>query len=491
MKKDDLVTIEITDYSTEGEGIGRADSFPLFVKDAVAGDTVECRIMKLKKTYGYAKLIRVVKPSEDRVEARCPKARPCGGCQMQELRYDAELRFKTRKVREALRRIGGFEIAEDPSDADGRAVRVEDCVGMDDPWRYRNKALVPFRTDREGRVIAGFYAGRTHHIIEAEDCFLTPPEFAEIIREVKRHLSRYRIPVYNEETGTGLFRHLLIRKGFSTGEILVCAVVNGEALPCAERLYETLKGLLAARGLVLRSFTLNRNQTPGNVILSPYTKTLFGDGFIEDSIGPVRFRISPNSFFQVNPVMTRALYEKALEFAGLTGTETVWDLYCGIGSISLFLARKARKVYGVEVVPQAISDARDNAALNGIVNAEFFVGKAEEVLPSWADAHPDERIDVIVTDPPREGCDARCLDTMLRLAPDRIVYVSCDPATLARDLKVLSGGGYRIERVQPMDQFAWTGHVETVVLLSRKNIDDYLEVVWTDKEFGKKRDYSI
>ena len=477
MKKDDLVTIQITDFTAEGEGVGKSDGFALFVKDAVVGDTAECRVMKVKKTYGYAKLVRIVSPSPDRVPARCPKARPCGGCQIQELDYAAALRFKAGKVREALRRIGGFEIAEDSEPGRNEGIRVENCLGMEDPWRYRNKALVPFGRDREGRIIAGFYAGRTHSIIEVPDCLLMPPEFADIIGAVKRHLEQYRIPVYDEETKEGLFRHLLIRKGFATGEILVCAVVNGEALPYAERLYETLKGLLSARGLSLRSFSLNRNETPGNVILSPYTETLFGDGFIEDRIGTVRFQISPNSFFQVNPVMTNVLYGKALEFAGLTGRETVWDLYSGIGSISLFLAQQAKKVYGVEIVPQAVRDAKDNALLNGIANAEFFAGKAEEVLPAWAEEHPDEKIDVIVTDPPREGCDRKCLDTMLCLKPDRIVYVSCNPATLARDLRILADGGYTVRKVQPVDLFSWTCHVESVALIEQNNSCSEIEEV--------------
>ena len=459
LKKDDELTVRITDLTAEGEGVGKVDTFALFVKDTLPGDTVECRIMKMKKTYGYAKLLRIVEPSPDRIQARCPKARPCGGCQLQELDYEAALRFKTAKVREALRRIGGFS-----------SITVEPCLGMEDPFRYRNKAIVPFGFDREGRITAGFYAGRTHSIIETPDCLISPPEFSEIVSVVKAHLIRYGIPVYNEATGEGLFRHLMIRKGFSTGELMVTLVLNGETLPGIEALGEALKATIESRSLVLRSLSLNVNRTPGNVVLSPNTKTVFGDGFIEDLIGDVRFRISPNSFFQVNPVMTRRLYEKALEFAALTGRETVWDLYSGIGSISLFLAQHAKKVYGVEVVPQAIRDAEENAALNGIANAEFFVGKAEEVLPAWADDHPEEKIDVIVTDPPREGCDRQCLETMLKLAPERIVYVSCNPATLARDLRILSDGGYRVDKVQPADMFPWTGHVETVTRLSKENI---------------------
>ena len=464
-QKDDLVTVRITDLTTEGEGVGKVDTFALFIKDALPGDTVECRIMKVKKTYGYGKLLRVVEASPDRVEARCPKARPCGGCQIQEMDYGAALRFKTGKVRETLRRIGGFSVCDERRDGEG--IFVEPCIGMEAPWRYRNKALIPFGTDREGRITAGFYAGRTHSIIETEDCLLSPPEFGEIVRIVREHLKQYDISVYDEMTGKGLFRHLMIRKGFSTGELMVCLVVNGGTLPGLETLGETIKRAMTARSLSFRSLSLNENTASGNVILSPKTKTVFGDGFIEDRIGSVRFRISPNSFFQVNPVMTSRLYGKALEFAALTGRETVWDLYSGIGSISLFLAKHAKKVYGVEVVPEAVRDAKENAALNGIANAEFFLGKAEEVLPRWVLSHPGEKIDVIVTDPPREGCDPKCLETMLKLSPDRIVYVSCNPSTLARDLRILADGGYEVRRVQPVDMFPFSGHVESVVELTR------------------------
>ncbi|MBR4767920.1 MAG: 23S rRNA (uracil(1939)-C(5))-methyltransferase RlmD [Lachnospiraceae bacterium] len=456
MQKDEIYTITITDQTTEGEGIGHAGSFALFVKDTVIGDTVECRVMKLKKSYGYAKLLRVVSPSKDRIEARCPHARPCGGCQIQEMDYAAALQFKTKKVKEALLRIGGFG-----------NVPIRDCIGMTDPWRYRNKALVPFGRDRDGRVTAGFFAGRTHTIIETDDCLLSPPEFSMIISAVKEHLERFRIPVYDETSHEGLFRHLLIRKGFSTGEILIAAVLNGETLPESERLIASIQAVLQPFSARLAVFAVNVNKTPGNVVLSPDTRVLYGPGTIEDRIGSIRFRISPNSFFQVNPVMTEILYGKALEFARLTGKETVWDLYSGIGSISLFLAKKAGKVYGVEVIPQAIEDANENARLNGITNASFFAGRAEEVLPEWAETNPSEQIDVIVTDPPREGCDRKCLDTMLRLSPERIVYVSCNPATLARDLRILSDGGYRIEEVQPVDMFPWTGHCESCVLLSK------------------------
>ena len=482
MKKNDRVILTITDHTTEGEGIGHADGFALFVKGAVVGDTAECVVMKLKKNYGYARLLKVITPSPDRVPAPCSAARSCGGCQLQEMNYDATLRLKTKKVTEALRRIGGFKVRQEgESEAEADSLSVNRCIGMNDPWRYRNKALVPFAVNRENRVVTGFFAAHSHTVIESEDCLLTPPEFSAIIRAVKDHVVRFHIPVYNEETHEGLLRHLLIRKGFSTGEILISLVLNGERFPHADELVTRLKTLLEPLGLTLGSLSANVNKTPGNVILSGDTRILYGKPRIEDSIGPIRFGISANSFFQVNPVTTKQLYEKALEYAGLTGRETVWDLYCGIGSISLFLAQKAKKVYGVEIVPQAIEDARENAQKNSIENAEFFTGKAEEVLPRWVETHPKETIDVIVTDPPREGCDPVTLQTMVRLAPSRIVYVSCNPATLARDLKILSENGYRIEKVQPYDQFPWTGHVETVCCLYHQK-KDFISVPYEPKD---------
>ncbi len=455
MEKNELFTAEITDMTSEGEGIGHVGEFTLFIKDALIGDVIEGKVIKVKKTYGYGKLLKVVTPSKSRTEARCEKARACGGCQIQEMDYAAQLRFKHKKVSENLRRIGGISCP------------VEPCLGMQSPWRYRNKAQVPFGYDREGTLKAGFYAGHTHDIIDMEDCVLTPECVADVIRAVKSWMLRYGVRAYEEEKGSGLIRHVLVRKGFHTGEVMVCLIARSARIPFRDELLKCLQEIdFASRGEKLTSVCLNINEKPGNTILGPETLTLSGQSYIEDTIGSVRFRISPNSFFQVNPEMTQVLYGKALEFAGLSGQETVWDLYCGIGTISLFLAQKAKKVYGVEIVPQAIEDAKQNAELNGLENTEFFTGKAEEVLPSWYAAHPEEKIDVICVDPPRKGCDPACLDTMVRMAPEKIVYVSCDSATLARDLKYLSENGYQVEKVQPVDQFGHTCHVETVVLLS-------------------------
>ena len=461
MRKDDLITVTIEDLSSEGLGVGHYDGMAFFIKDTVIGDVAEAKIMKLKKTYGYARLTRLITPSPDRIAARCPVARQCGGCQIQAMSYPAQLRFKEAKVRNNLVRIGKFEHPP-----------MEPIIGMEEPFRYRNKAQFPVGMSKDGRIIAGFYAGRTHAIIECEDCLLGVEENRVILDLVLEYMKEYHIRPYEELTGKGLVRHVMIRKGFATGEVMVCLIVNGDSLPHADVLVERLRTIQG-----MASITLNINREQTNVIMGREIKLLWGQPYIEDTIGSVRFRISPLSFYQVNPLQTEKLYNKALEYAGLTGEETVWDLYCGIGTISLFLAQRAKQVYGVEIVPAAIEDAKANAALNGMTNADFFVGKAEEVLP---EKYEKEGItaDVIVVDPPRKGCEESVLATMIQMAPKRIVYVSCDSATLARDLKYLCHHGYELTRCCPTDMFGNSVHVETVVLLSqlKQKPDDYINV---------------
>lgn len=451
MKKNDEVVVKITDMGMSGEGIGRADGITLFVKDALIGDLVRAKIMKMKKTYGYARLTEILEPSCDRTEPLCPHHRACGGCQLQALSYEKQLAFKTNKVKNDLLRIGGFE-----------SIPMEPIVGMEDPWHYRNKAQFPIGTDRNGQIVTGFYAGRTHQIIPSRDCALGVSQNREVLDRVIDFMETCHIPAYDEVSHSGLVRHVLIRYGFRTGELMVCLIINGSSLPHSEELVNRLRELDG-----ITSITLNSNTGRTNVILGDKTKTLWGQEYITDYIGDVKYRISPVSFYQVNPIQTEKLYRLALDYADLKGNEIVWDLYCGIGTISLFLAQKARQVYGVEVIPQAIEDARQNARINGIENAEFFVGKSEEVLPEYCLEHPDAYADVIVVDPPRKGCDAKLLETILAMQPLRIVYVSCDPATLARDLKLLCAGGYQLKRVRPVDQFCHTVHIETCVLLSR------------------------
>ena len=465
MQKDDLIRVTIEDLSSDGLGVGHSDGMAFFIKDTVIGDEVEAKIMKMKKTYGYARMTKLLVPSPDRIEARCPVARQCGGCQIQYMSYPAQLRFKENKVRNNLMRIGKFE---NPP--------MEPIIGMDTPFRYRNKAQFPIGYSRDGRRIAGFYAGRTHAIIECEDCLLGARVNQEILETVLSHMEQFQIESYEEQTGKGLLRHVMTRVGHSTGEIMVCLVVNGTKLPHEEALIAALTGIPG-----MASITLNTNTEKTNVIMGRKQRLLWGRPYIEDTIGAVRFRISPLSFFQVNPLQTEKLYGKALEYAGLTGEETVWDLYCGIGTISLFLAQRAKKVCGVEIVPAAIEDARKNAALNGFTNAEFFVGKAEEVLP---EKYKNEGItaDVIVVDPPRKGCEESVLTTMIQMQPKRIVYVSCDSATLARDLKYLCENGYTLHKSCPVDMFGNSVHVETVVLLSHKKPDSTISV---KVEFGE------
>lgn len=463
-KKDDCVTLHIEDIGTGGEGIGKADGFTFFVKDAIVGDVIEAKIMKLKKNYGYARLMKVLTPSKDRVEPKCPVARQCGGCQIQEMRYEAQLAFKQKMVQNNLERIGGLSDFE-----------MYPVIGMETPYAYRNKAQFPVGEDKDGNIVIGFYAGRTHHIVEQTDCCIGAPENGEVLRKVKAYMQKNQIRPYNEEHHSGIVRHILIRTGYHTKEIMVCLIVNAAKASCLKNAEQLTESLCEMDGMT--SVMVNFNTEKTNVILGKKSEVLWGQPYIEDFIGDVKYQISPQSFFQVNPMQTEKLYAKALEYAGLTGNETVWDLYCGIGTISLFLAKNARKVYGVEIVPQAIEDARNNAKRNGIDNAEFFVGKAEEVVPAFyekalkqaqdSEAGKSIRPDVVVVDPPRKGCEEVLLETIVKMQPQRIVYVSCDSATLARDLKFLSANGYAVKKVQPVDQFGHSVHIETVALLSK------------------------
>lgn len=453
-RKNDLVTLEIEDCGIDGEGIGKADGFTVFVKDAVIGDTVTAKIIKAKKNYGYGRLMEVLKPSPYRVELKCEFARQCGGCQLQALSYDQQLVFKTNKVKGHLERIGGFT-----------DIPMEPIIGMDELFHYRNKAQFPVGRNKEGKIVTGFYAGRTHNIIENRDCALGVAENKEVLDRVIAHMEKYGIEPYNEATGKGLVRHVLIRYGYFTKEVMVCLILNGNKLPKEEQL---VKSLCEIPGMT--SITINVNKKHSNVILGEEIRLLWGQEYITDRIGDISYQISPLSFYQVNPMQTQKLYAKALEYADLHGEETVWDLYCGIGTISLFLAQKAKFVRGVEIVPAAIENAKENAKLNGLENTEFFVGKAEEVLPREYKKN-GVYADVIVVDPPRKGCDETLLETMVEMNPDRIVYVSCDSATLARDLKYLCERGYELRKVCPVDQFGMTVHVETVVLLSKGEVD--------------------
>ncbi len=472
-QKNQMLTVEIVDMTSEGEGIGKVDGFPFFVKDAIIGERAQIRVTRVKKNYAYGRLEKVLTPSPFRVEPKCAFHRQCGGCQIQAMSYERQLQFKESKIRNNLIRIGGF----DPELIDQI---MEPVVGMEEPFHYRNKAQYPIGEDKEGNPVAGFYAGRTHTIIANTECSLGVRENQRILEIILTYMRNNHVPAYQETTGKGLIRHVLIRKGFRSGELMVCIVINckgdpkKEYLPAQSELIEALAGVPH-----MTSISLSFNPERTNVIMGKRSLTLWGRDTIEDTIQirnvekdfeasgeEISFDISPLSFFQVNPVQMEKLYSIALSYAGLTGKETVWDLYCGIGTISLFLAGKAGRVYGVEVVPQAVRDAERNCNKNGISNALFFEGKAEEVLPEKYDREGISA-DVMVVDPPRKGCDLPCLNTMLKMAPERIVYVSCDSATLARDLKILCEGGYELKRVRGADLFPMTVHVECVVLLQK------------------------
>ena len=519
LQKNDLITLEITDLTEEGQGVGKKDGLVFFVKDSVMGDLVEARILKAKKNYAYAKVEKLLEASPYRITPLCPVAGKCGGCQLQHLSYEKELAWKEDRITQSLIRIAGLCPEEVESKKEGILGGVLS--------RYRNKAQYPVQNGMKireektvsGRAFAerkkgseieqesydslrmGFYGFHSHRIIETEDCLINSAENPLILNCIKDWAREYKISGYEEETGKGLLRHIFLRKGFSTGEILLCLVLNGKSLPHGKELWEKLEGLsLSAEEVGLQSeagvhceedrkaqekivgLCININEGSGNAILGRETRCLYGKDSIEDKIGELSFSISVPSFYQVNPVQTEKIYGKALEYAALTGEETVWDCYCGIGTISLFLAQKAKQVYGLEIVPEAIENAKKNAEKNGLHNTEFYVGAAEEVLPMWVEGQKREGkdvgnlVDVVSLDPPRKGCDEACLSAVLELSPKRIVYVSCDPGSLARDMKYLREGGYTLEKWVGIDNFPRTGHVETVALLSKIDVDKHINV---------------
>lgn len=449
-KKNEEITLNIDDVGNNGEGIGHLRGYTFFVKGALPGEKIKARVMKQKKSYGYARLSEILTPSPNRVKPVCPAAGVCGGCTLQHLSYEEQLRHKEKKVRDCLTRIGGVDLS---------TVEWLPILGMTEgkerPWHYRNKAQFPVRADKKGQPVTGFFAGRSHSLIPVSSCPIQHPVMNEAAECVIEFMREFDILPYEEETHTGLVRHIYVRRGHHTGEVMVCLIINGDSLPYSDRLVERL---LKIEGMASILFNVNKERT--NVILGSRIYLLWGKRYIEDRIGDIHYRISPESFYQVNPAQTKRLYETVLLFADLKGEEKVWDLYCGIGTISLFLARYASHVFGVEIVPEAVENARENAKQNGIDNVSFVCGAAEDV-----DAGQD--VDVIVVDPPRKGCDTALLDTMVKMQPEKIVYVSCEPATLARDLKYLGERGYAVRKARACDMFPQGGHVEGVCLLSR------------------------
>jgi 23S rRNA (uracil1939-C5)-methyltransferase len=460
-KKNDEVTLIIDDISDDGSGIGRSGGFIFFVKNALPGDEIRAKVMKVTKSYGFARMMEVIKPSTGRCRAKCAVAEKCGGCSLQNYKYEEQLKFKFNKVKNDLIRIGGIPAEETEA-------KLCDIVGMDDPYRYRNKAQYPVRMGNDGKPHAGFYAGHTHSVIETKDCLIEPEINSRLLDAVLSWMNKNHVKAYDEENGKGLVRHVLIRHGFTSGECQVNLVINGNKIPDEIGLVTALREVMPEE---LKSITLCPNTRNDNVILGDSYRTIFGEGYITDTLVGITFKISPLSFYQVNPVQTEKLYGLAREYAELTGEEEVLDLYCGIGTISLMMAKKAGHVTGVEIVDRAIKDAKDNAKINDIRNAEFITGAAEDVIQTMLPGADSKRRkpDVVVVDPPRKGCARSCIDAILTLAPSRVVYVSCNPATLARDLKIFREGGYELMKATPVDMFPHSSHVETVVLLTRQN----------------------
>ena len=593
LKKNDIIEIEITDTGSEGEGIGRADGMAFFVAGTIPGDTVRAGVMKLKKTYGYARIIEILKPSSNRVKPRCKVAALCGGCQLQHESYEAQLKFKTDKVLNCLTRIGGLvreesesetvekrpqvkgSIKEEGKTTEGETLREsaegsevgeeeQECewarkitlrdpengeeavmfetVGAAEIFGYRNKSQYPVGKDKTGKTVAGFYRNHSHDIIPCTECALAHPVAGSIMNAVLAYMDKAGVTAYSE-TGSGTVRHVLIRTGHATKQVMVCLVICAEDIPEKEMLVGLISDACEKHGMKLESVSCCINVEKTNVIMTDRIKHIWGSDHIVDRIGQIDYRISPLSFFQVNPLQTRVLYSKVEELVDecakqiiLEETDSqasnrqmngchqenlsegdnetgeidagemlrsedienktkrsrkpiIWDMYCGTGSISLALCRVAEKVYGVEIIEAAVRDARENAAMNGIKNAEFFCGPAEDVVPEMYAKDASYGADIVVVDPPRKGCDAKLLECLKRMSPHSIIYVSCDPATLARDIKILRAGGYALKKVMPVDMFPQTVHVETCCLLERlRNAKDYFPLKLDMEDYYKIKD---
>ena len=449
LRKNDVIEIEITGFSSEGSGVGHHDGQAVFVTGAATGDTVECVIIKAKKNYAIGKMLNVLKASPDRIIPDCPAFPRCGGCQYRHISYEAEMRIKTQKVRDAFRRIGHLDIVP------------EEVKGASDTDRYRNKAQYPVETVN-GRLLTGFYAPFSHRVIDCKSCMLQPAEFSDILKIVAKWSEKYKIPSYNETTSKGLLRHIYIRKAFVTGEIMVCLVINGEKIFKSD---ELISALIKANSNI-KTVLLNFNTEDTNVIMGKKEKVLYGKGYIEDILCGKRFRISPLSFYQVNHAQAQKLYEKAAEFAITPDTKVLLDMYCGAGTIGLTMADKVETLIGVEIVPEAVRDAEINAKLNNTENARFICADAAKAAKTLENEGISP--DTVILDPPRKGCDKELLETVVKMNPDRIVYVSCDPATLARDLAILEENGYKTQAAIPFDLFPRTVHVECVSYLIKE-----------------------
>jgi 23S rRNA (uracil1939-C5)-methyltransferase len=452
VKKNDYIEITIDGLTHEGMGVGKYEGFTLFIKGALPGERVKAKVILIKKSFAIGKVVETIETSPHRTEPPCPIYDQCGGCQLQHLSYSEQLIQKEQQVRDNMQRMGGLDLEK---------VVIHPTLGMENPWKYRNKAQVPIG-EVEGGLAGGFYRQGTHEIIDMDECLIQHEQNDQAIKKVKEIAYSLGITAYHEESQKGILRHVVIKYGFNTNELMIVLITNGNKIPRVDELIQDL----IKEFTNLKSLVHNINTRKTNVIFGDKSQLLWGEEYIYDSIGQVRFAISARSFYQVNPVQTKVLYDKALEYANLSGDEVVIDAYCGIGTISLFLAQQAKKVLGVEIVPEAISDAKRNARLNGIENVEFAVGEAEKVIPWWKAQGVEA--DVIVVDPPRKGCDQELLDTIIAMKPKRVVYVSCNPSTLARDLKILEQGGFETKEIQPVDMFPHTTHVECVAKLVLK-----------------------
>ncbi|MCR8746122.1 23S rRNA (uracil(1939)-C(5))-methyltransferase RlmD [Romboutsia lituseburensis] len=451
LSKNEEYIVDIVDIGQGGVGIGKHNGFTVFVEGGLIEDKVKVKINKSKKNYAVGDIVEIIEKSPFRINRVCSdNLKDCGGCQIQELEYQKQLDIKTNEVKQVISRIGKLE-----------DVIIHETLGMDKPLRYRNKAQFPIQKSGNTPII-GFYKKKSHDIIPMDKCVIQHDINDKIVKIIKTYINAYNVSVYDEKTHTGVLRHLVTKIGFTTKEVMVVLVANGKKLPYLSELASVLKDNVPG----FKTLVVNENREKTNVILGKENRVVYGEGKINDYIGDLVFEISPLSFFQVNPIQTEVLYNKALEYADLQENDTVFDIYCGIGTISLFLAQKAKKVYGIEIVADAIKDAKINAQINNLDNVEFYVGKAEEVVPKMYGE--GKTANVVVVDPPRKGCDEKVLDTIVSMSPDKVVYVSCNPSTLARDLAYLDERGYKCVEIQPVDMFPHTMHVESVAKLIKK-----------------------
>lgn len=452
VNKNETITLSFEDLTREGNGVGKVDGYPLFVPNVLPGEKAKVKVVRVNRNFGYGKLLHIIKESPERVDPPCDVYEQCGGCQLQHMSYSLQLQMKQDQVENVINKISHLD-----------DVIIHPTIGMDDPWRYRNNVQIPVG-EKNGELITGFYQRRSHRIVDnMETCIIQDEAGDDAIAEVRQIANRLGIDAYNEQTHRGTLRHIMVRTGRATNEIMIVIITKTAKLPHKDVFIKELTEAFPN----VKSIIHNVNSKKTNVIFGDETNVIWGEEYLYDKIDDLTFAISARSFYQVNPEQTKVLYDKTLEYANISNDDIVIDAYCGIGTISLFLAKEAKKVYGVEIVPQAVNDANQNAKINNITNAEFVVGAAEKIMPWWT--AQGLRPNVIIVDPPRKGCDEALLQAMIDMQPERIVYVSCNPSTLARDLRILADGGYKAKEIQPVDMFAQTGHVESVVRVERES----------------------